>query len=250
MGSDIITEERDNGFTAGGIEFRVHMPGDPELVTDERQVVVLKPTFFLRKYDRVFRSLPVRNVLEFGIAQGGSIIYFALAHPELRFVGIDLRPPIEAVVRRVEQLGLADRVKLYYGTDQADAARIHEIIQENFGDEPLGAVTEDASHFYGPSKKTFECTFGRLAPGGMYCLEDWQWAHEPGPCQSTQWMDEPSLANLLFEIILMPPAGDRLVAGVQIDAGSAFIERGTAPRVTGFSIDGVILTRGRRLSLI
>ena len=250
MGSEIITNEREGAFTVAGLDFRVHLPGQPIICTTADQIVVLKPSHFLRKYDPVFRSLPSRNVLEVGIAEGGSIIYFALAFPGLKFVGIDLRPPSEFVLRQIERLGLRDRINLYYGTDQADTRRIHEILRENFGDEPLGAVTEDASHFYAPSKKTFESTFGLLASGGVYCLEDWAWAHEPGPCQSTVWMDQPALSNLLFEITLLQPSGPTFVGNIRIDPSLAFIERGPAPRVATFSMDEIILNRGKRIQLI
>lgn len=250
MGSEIITNDCEGSFTVAGLDFRVHLPGQPVISTTDDHLVVLKPSHFLRKYDTVFKSLPSRNVLEVGIAEGGSIIYFALAFPELKFVGVDLRPPSKCVLRHIDRLGLGNRIKLFYHTDQADTKRLHEIIRENFGDEPLGAVTEDASHFYVPSKKTFESTFGLLAPGGTYCLEDWAWAHEPGPCQSTVWMDQPSLSNLLFEIMLLQPSAPQLVSNIRIDPNLAFIERGSVPPMSSFKMDNMILTRGKRIQLI
>jgi hypothetical protein len=250
MGSDIIANEREGAFTVAGLNFRVHLPGQPVISTSKDEIVILKPAHFLRKYDPVFGSLLSRNVLEVGIAEGGSIIYFALAFPSLKFVGIDLRPPSDFVLGHIDRLGLSSRIKLYYHTDQADTPRIHEIIRENFGNEPLGAVTEDASHFYAPSKKTFESTFGLIAPGGTYCLEDWAWAHEPGPCQSTVWMDQPALSNLLFEITLLQPSVRDLVGKITIDPNLAFIERGPAPPVAKLNMDSMILSRGKRIQLI
>src|SRR5262245_13292278 len=114
MGAEIISNERKGTFTAGGVSFRVHLPGQPVITTSEHEIVILKPTHLLRKYDPIFMSLPTPHVLEVGVAQGGSIIYFALAYPHLKFVGIDLRSPSEFVLDHIERLGLANRVKIYY----------------------------------------------------------------------------------------------------------------------------------------
>src|SRR5262249_52551734 len=250
MGSEIIINEHGGGFTAAGVAFKVHLPGQPVITTSEHDIVIFKTPAFLRKYESVFESPPTANILEIGVAQGGSIIYFALAYPHLRFVGIDLRDPSDAVRYQIERLGLSDRVKLYYHVDQADTQKLHEIIRANFGDEPLGAVTEDDSHFYAPSKKTFESTFGLLAPKGLYCLEDWAWAHEPGPCQADMWLDQPALSNLLFEIIMSQPSRYDFVRSVRIDPELAFIERGRSASLSSFSLDDMILKRGKRLQLI
>jgi len=46
----------------------------------------------------MFESSPTKNVLEFGVFEGGSIILFALAYPDFKFVGSIFRPPNEAVL--------------------------------------------------------------------------------------------------------------------------------------------------------
>ena len=246
MGSEIIEEANDTGFWARGTRFDFFNERGQK--TSDESVVILKSPPFLRKYDSFFANLPSRNVVEVGIAEGGSLIYFALAYPQLRFVGIDLRAENLAVLRQIERLGLSDRIKLYYGVDQADGARINRIISENFGDEPLGAVMDDASHFYEQSKKTFEATFWRLAPGGTYFLEDWSWAHEAGR-QDSGWNDRLSCANMLFELLMVLPSQSALIPDIKIDKNIAYITRGSKA-VTKFKIDDLILSRGKKLNLI
>jgi hypothetical protein len=38
-------------------------------------------------------------------------------------------------------------------------------------------VIDDAAHVYGQTKRSFECLFPTLAPGGLYIIEDWAWEH-------------------------------------------------------------------------
>jgi cephalosporin hydroxylase len=249
IGSKIITDETASGFTAKGVRFRLLKAGDVRRSTTDDEIVILKPASFLRKYDELFSSLPTANVVEIGIAEGGSLIYFALAFPQLRFVGIDLREPNEKVQDHIHRLGLQDRIKLYYRVDQADGTRIHRIIKENFGDEPIGAIIDDASHWYEQSKRTFETTFNTLAVGGTYCLEDWSWAHEPGRSQGALWGDKYSLSNLLFEIIMLQPSTGDIVRSIKIDRNVAFIEHGSN-FVAHFNLDRLVLNRGKKLTLI
>jgi hypothetical protein len=45
---------------------------------------------------------------------------------------------------------------------------------DEFGQDPLDLVIDDASHLYGPSLATFETLFPALREGGLYVLEDWK----------------------------------------------------------------------------
>jgi hypothetical protein len=63
-------------------------------------------------------------------------------------------------------------------------------------------------------------------------------------------MDQASLSNLLFEIMLLQPSSPNFVGDILIDPSLAFIQRGPAPRVSRFSMDRMILNRGKRIQLI
>ncbi len=250
MGSEVITDEQGLRFRVNDTVFRQLTADSTSRKTTSEEVLILKSPNFLRKYDHAFSSLPVPHVLEFGIAEGGSILYFAQAFPHYKYVGIDLRDPNEALLEHVRRLGLQERVKLYYNVDQSDARRVNEIITSNFGSERIGCVIDDASHMYKLSRLTFEHTFSRVAAGGFYCLEDWSWAHEAGQYQSTQWTDQPALTNLVFEVVMLMPSTRGLIDNIFIDFNVAFIKRGGGQAPENIDVDAMILNRGKTLSLI
>jgi len=249
MGSDVITNENGLQFRVGDTQFRQLTPDSAARKTTADEVLILKSPNFLRKYDAVFSALPSKNVVEFGIAEGGSILYYALAFPQYRFVGIDLRNPNEALHEHIRRLGLEERVKLYYNVDQADESAVSEIVNSNFGSEQLGCVIDDASHMYRPSRLTFEHTFHRLAAGGLFCLEDWSWAHEPGQYQNSQWLDQPALSNLLFQIIMLMPSTRGLIDKIDIDFNVAFIHRG-GQAADRLDFNSMVLNRGKEIQLV
>ena len=250
MGSEIISNIKDNRFTAGPARFRILQGKDTQRTTTDDEIVILKCPEFLRKYDNILNSLPNNNVVEIGIAEGGSLIYFALAFPHLTFTGIDLRSPNEKVTDHIKKLGLSDRIKLHYRIDQADKRKVRETIAEDFKGAKIGAIIEDACHWYEQSRKTFEATFELLETDGVYCLEDWSWAHEAGRTQNGgMWWDKPSLSNLLFEIIMLQPSTSDLVRNIRVDQNVAVIERGTMP-VKNLCLDDLIINRGKKLQLI
>jgi cephalosporin hydroxylase len=248
--SNLITNEVDQTFQAGGRSFRYINSDFARYKTTDDEIIILKPAAFLRMYDRFFEKAPVKNVLEFGVFEGGSLIIFALAYPDFKFVGIDIRPPNEAVLRHIHDLGLQDRLKIYYKTSQADADAVDRIVRENFGDEKLGIISDDASHLFSLSRETFQLTFGRLAPNGVYCLEDWNWAHSGEPYQTQLWTDEPALTNLVFEILLMFASTRGYIKRLETDVPALMcIWRDFAP-LDRFEFDKLIRMRGKTLTLI
>lgn len=240
----------DYRFSFGDARFRRLKAGDTERKTTRDEILILKTPAFLKRYDAVFSRLPNRNVVEVGIAEGGSLIYFAMRFPHLRFVGIDLRESNDEVQWQIDRLGLGDRIKLHYRIDQADQRRVRDIVTNAFDGEAPGAVIDDASHFFEQSTKTFDALFGMVVPGGVYCLEDWSWAHEPGRTQDgSLWPDKTSMANLLFRIILLQPSCGDLVRDIHVNRNVAFIEKGSVV-MDPISVDKLVLNRGKPLGMI
>jgi cephalosporin hydroxylase len=245
---DIVVQDEYH-FSLGDARFRQLKAGDTARQTTRDEILILKRPSFLKRYDAYLTRLPNNNVVEVGIAEGGSLIYFALRYPNLRFVGIDLRPPNPDVQWQIDRLGLSDRIKLHYRVDQADERRLRDIVKKEFNGEAPGAVIDDASHFFEQSTKTFDALYGMVATGGFYCLEDWSWAHEPGRQNGELWPDKLSMANLLFRIILLQPSCGDLVRDITVNRNVAFIERGSV-RTDPVRIDSLILNRGKPLGLI
>jgi cephalosporin hydroxylase len=248
--SRIITNEVGSRFQAAGINFQFINADFQRHKTDMNEIVILKPPAFLRHYDHVFEKTPTKNALEFGIFEGGSIILFALAYPNIKFVGIDIRPPNENVLRHIHNLGLAGRVKLYYETSQADSDKVDRIISSEFGGDDVGVISDDASHDYKLSKETFQLTFGKLAPGGSYCLEDWNWAHSEGVFQTQQWIDQPALTNLVFEIIMMYASTRGLIANIEFLVPALMCIRRGEAKLARFEFDNLIRMRNKTFTLI
>ena len=245
----LITKRNGPVFEAGGLSFRFINSNYSSYTTSAEEIIILKDPSFLVKYDAIFEHAPSRNVVEFGVFEGGSIILFALAYPEFKFVGIDIRQPNKHVLDHITRLGLEDRVKIYYGVSQTDGTRIAEIIEEEFPDGKIGIISDDASHQYNFSKRTFELTFGRLVEGGLYVLEDWAWAHWAEPYQTQIWTDQPALTNLVFEIIAMHASTHNVILRIEVRPGFICIERGGA-KLEGLDFQQSIRMRGKQFALI
>jgi hypothetical protein len=246
----IVNETGQQTFQAAGIGFKFVNADFNLYKTTADEIIVLKPTPFLRHYDYFFENAPTRNVLEFGVFEGGSIILFALAYPNFKFIGVDIRPPSEEVLRHVHDLGLSDRVKIYYRTSQADGDQIDRIVCDDFGGEPLGVISDDASHNWSLSKETWQLTFGKLAPGGAYCLEDWNWAHSLDPSQTHIWDDQPALTNLVFEIVMMYASTRGYIRRMEFPAPALMCAWRDSASLGRFELDKLIRMRGKTLTLI
>lgn len=162
--------DQDDRFEIDGLELvpSWYRPSQPGSLT------LLKGIHMVERYERLLARYPNPTMVELGISQGGSVALLALlARPE-RFVAIELSPdPVVPLLDALRDRGLADMVKPYFGVDQADTARLAEILDHEFGDAPLDLVIDDASHRYDETVASFELLFPRLRPGGAYVIEDW-----------------------------------------------------------------------------
>jgi predicted O-methyltransferase YrrM len=168
-----------------------------------------------------------QHVLELGIYQGGSLVFFErLFRPE-RVVGIELETnPIPALDRYIERGSV---IRPYLGTSQDDRERLDEILSSEFPDG-IDLIVDDASHRYGPSRLSFEICFPHLKPNGLYILEDWSWSmptSAPIPRRRIRGLkrrraklpDHPKLADLLAEWV------------VSIGSSSAIAEMTVRPKM-------------------
>lgn len=118
------------------------------------------------------------NIVELGISQGGSTALAALLTDPRKLVAVELSDePVRELQSLLDERGLSERTHTYYGVDQSDRTRLVEILDAEFGDEPLDLVMDDASHLLEPTRASFEVLFPRLRPGGLFVLEDWNWQH-------------------------------------------------------------------------
>lgn len=114
-------------------------------------------------YDRHlkrFRGTDV-HVLEFGVAQGGSVQmwkdYFG---PRCRIYGVDKNPACKAAEE--------EHVEIFIG-DQGDRAFLRSLAQKI---PRIDVLIDDGGHRMGQQIATFEELFPRIEPTGVYICED------------------------------------------------------------------------------
>ena len=135
----------------------------------------------------------------------------------------------------------------HYGVDQSDHERLTTILDDDLGPEAIDLVIDDASHRFEETRASFETLFPRLAPGGTYVIEDWNWqlrlsyalAHPPATPAELEG-DESlrtyfrenirpvSLEALALQLVLVRACSRSVVTDVFIDESRVVITRGDA----------------------
>jgi predicted O-methyltransferase YrrM len=165
---------QDRPFRIGDIEYLSTMR--PASVTT--RLCVKKPPGLVEATVALLREHAGGNILELGISQGGSTALFTQVGRPRKLVAIELNEqPVESLENFIDAADARDVVKPYYGVDQSDRQRIREIIDAEFGDEPIDLVIDDASHLLDETRASFEAIFPRLREGGLFIIEDWNWEH-------------------------------------------------------------------------
>jgi hypothetical protein len=109
--------------------------------------------------------------------------------------------------------------------DQNDARQLRDIIGTAFGGRPLDLVVDDASHLVEPTRTTFNCLFPRLAPGGVYLIEDWAWAHSYLGTRG-EWANQQPLTRVILELVLACACRPEAIANVNVFKNCVIVERG------------------------
>jgi len=218
--------------------------------TDFERVIVCKHLRdMFGNYINLYLEKPFHNVLEFGIHQGGSALFYASIFDEIKkLVAVDIIGSDPIVDKIIKENDLSERVKLYWETSQ-DSQKVLDIINNEFEDG-IDVIIDDCSHRYDLTKKTFEMTFPLLKPGGLYCIEDWGWAHWGEILGIDSQFDSlPALTNLLFEIIaILATTWNNVVSNINIINGClAVIERGPAEIPMPFDVDSLYKFRGKKI---
>lgn len=161
----------------GGSEWQV---GDTTFVFDygrsstAGRFLLRKPPDLVELYVDLSTRFQQGNVVELGIAAGGSTALLSLLTHPRRLVSCELDgEPVAALTEFIERRGLGSVIRPYYGVDQADRARLTEIVDAELPGQVLDLVIDDASHLHDETRSSFEVLFPRLRPGGVFIIEDW-----------------------------------------------------------------------------
>jgi predicted O-methyltransferase YrrM len=226
-------------LTLGNVEFETGVREWSDWKHDQGRFFLLKPSHLLKAYARFWsgRAMP-RNVVELGVWEGGSAVFWFEAFAPRKHVAIDhiVREDSEHFSSYVKDRGAADRLKTYWGVDQGDRQALREIVAREFGG-PIDLVIDDASHIYEPTRASFETLFPYLRPRGLYIVEDWQWSYSDEPPPSLA--DAEPVSRLVHEAIdsvgrrgagSMRRGGGESVKSVTVAPGFAAIEKGIPQR--------------------
>lgn len=172
-----------------------------------------------------YRSLVSKkpaDVMEVGMFEGGSLVYFDKLYSPNCLVGLDVRQqPIEPL-----EAYAADRphIKTYYSRYQEKPGTLMAA-RENFPNG-IDLVVDDASHLYEQTKATFNMLFPMVKPGGTYVIEDWTWSLQPSyQGANSVWNDMPSLANLIIELVLASAVRPQ-IQSIYVDRALVAVTRG------------------------
>jgi len=215
-------------------------------VSDTERLILVKDADYLSRCVDRFAQLAPRNMVEIGIWQGGSVVFWNLVLRPQRHLVFDLYD------RSVEPLGdfaasgaRHGQLDIVFGLDQSDGEAVEAAASRTFGDEPIDLIIDDASHSYPETRAAFETLLPRLRPGGIYVIEDWAWAH----FSDQSWVAEfsrnrPALTNLVVEIMLMCAARSGVVDELVVEPRAVFVRRGPRPLDRSFRLADEYYNRG------
>lgn len=238
-------------FQVGATRFRAIDLGIGDFESTPDLFVLQKSRSMIERYQQIVEAEAPRNILELGIWCGGSCVLLQRLSGG-KVVAVDRDDRTGQVLRRYcEEQQLSDYLRPHFGIDQADTRELRRIVGEEFGNEPLDLVTDDASHFLDESRLSFNCLFPLLRPGGKYIVEDWTWAHGPLDLEDDHpafHPDREPLTRLIFECVLACASAPDVVAHIEIDHNLVIITRGAGELDQhDFDIRACCLARGRAL---
>jgi cephalosporin hydroxylase len=231
-------------FSVDGVKFFCSLD-DYTRKTDNDRIIILKDRGSLESYRQVLGNTRVRNLLEFGILEGGSAVLFTLLMELEKFVGIDIRDSARGIEPFLARHEVGKKIKFHFSVSQSDERSVRKLIKSEFAKSPIDLIIDDASHEYAHTKRTFEIAFPHLRPGGLYVIEDWGWPHWRG---YNGLMGEPAMSVLIFELVMLCATSQEIVSDVRIFPSFAFIRKSEAATdLLDFSIEKFYQKRGLSL---
>jgi hypothetical protein len=223
-----------------GLNFRLQHTKNENWGEATDHFIFYKVKGLIDQYETYFKNYPEntkpKNVIELGMWDGGSLAFWNEILEPQKIIGIDLienggNKYFQEYLQKTNQP--LKKVIPYWATNQADASRIRNIITENFGEEPIDLVFDDASHMYAPSLASFNSIFPYMAVGGIYIIEDWAWGHWKG--FESMFPPETEPTKLILELV--QAAGNvGLIESITIFQGFVVVKRGLEP-ISGYKED-------------
>jgi len=221
----------------------------PPPSTDE-VIYVHKDPAFVARLDAVLTRVQPRRIIEIGVLDGGSTIYWQSQYDLERLVAFERAPEAPCLTRYLQRNNLTDRVRVHFDLSQDDGPRLRAALAADIGDDFVDAIIDDASHQYAETKATIEALFPFLRPGGVYIIEDWAWGHNHKWPQE-MWADSPLMSPLISELILICGHASGVIDKIEIDRNFAALWRGLTnlPRDGSFKLSDHYIARAFSIAL-
>lgn len=238
--------------SCGGRRFYLDTPDHrARAQANPQELLMFKSPGNIMVYEDIKQELgTVKNIVELGIAWGGSAVFIDAFFQPQRLVCLDLRTGIPPALQTYLDEGNSS-IRAYPGVDQADRAKLDRVLREDF-DGLVDLIVDDASHLYGTTKSTFEILFPRLRPNGIYVIEDWDWFHsEAAQIPMHHAWTEPSLTNLAMELMVAHASYPALISKLTAQHRVLWVQRGGMQvDPNGFSLSRFLNLRGRTLAAL
>jgi predicted O-methyltransferase YrrM len=192
-----------------------------------QQIYLHKSRLLLSNLAATVDRIAPRRVVEIGIMDGGSTIYWAERYGVERLAAFDLVEQAPHLLQYLERHRLTDRIRVHLGISQDDAPTMRALMEEDFPGGAVDFIVDDASHQYWDTRATLEILLPFVRPGGAYVIEDWAWGHaESWP--SEYWKDRPLMSPLLSELMLVCGTRLGIIDRIEIDPSFVVLWRGSA----------------------
>jgi Methyltransferase domain len=215
-------------ITIKDIELRFWSGSDRPPPSNDRVIYLHKDRPFVSRLDAVLQKVQPRRLIEIGILDGGSTIYWQDKYQPECLIAFELAADAPHLTRYLERHQLTAMVRAYFGVSQADGAVLRTAIFDHIHGQQVDAVIDDASHQYAETRATVETLLPLVRAGGVYIIEDWAWGHA-AKWPADLWADQPLLSPLLVELTLICGHATGIIEKIEIDPNFVAIWRGSTP---------------------
>lgn len=211
----------------------------------DRLIYLYKDRAFLHRLEAVANRIQPKHMIEVGIMDGGSTIYWQDRFQLERLIAFDIEADAPHLRRYLERHNLQGIVRANFGIAQDDGPALRAAIAEQALGPLVDFIVDDASHQHAQTRATVEILLPFVRPGGAYVIEDWAWGHHVA-WPSGLWGDHPLMSPLLGELTLICGHGTGVIDRIEIDPNFAVLWRGGAslPKNGEFRLADHYVVRG------
>ena len=237
-----------NKIEINGTSFKIATWGAPP----SAELQIMKEPYHIACYENLSAEVKTgANIVELGIRTGASTAFLAMLFKPKKLCAFEIADSASQAFNHFMSVNpQADCVRAHFNCDQGDADILEKTLNDDFGDEMLDVIIDDASHRFSPSLVSFNVLFPRLKPGGLFVIEDWSWEHFAESGAGPDYLADKTtgFARLALMAILASAYRPDMIARVAVQRGIVVIYRGSETLdPEGFDINDQLGERGHAL---